>query len=483
MRSHRSRSGGYITVYCTLTFMVLMSLIMLLVEGARSNGARFMSEYALDVGQNSILAEYHRELFKKYNLLFIDTSYGTGVPELGKTAEHLRGYMDKNLSIKGVAVLAGSADLYGLYVNDTSVTSPSYITDCDAEVFRQQAVEERRQMLGLRLATDITGIGKAQDLSDIQPGKYDDMREEVEAEIDAARNTKIKVSEDRYEDVEINNPADGPNSKRGMGILNLAIKDPSGLSEIKVDLDNRLSKRAINIGVGPNPDKYAEETYADKLLFKDYLKTYFGCYLKEKEDSYLKYEREYILMGKASDIENLEAVAWRIFGIREAVNTEFLFGNAPRRAAIKSVAATVAAITMIPGLDVLIEYSILFAWSFAESVADLRCIFSGGKVPLIKTDATWKTDLTDVLENAFMDADGDAGGEGMGYEDYIDSFMLVQDTEIQSIRALDTMELALRKTEGNASFRIDGCIEGMTVTANVKSKYGEDYYLTRNVYY
>ena len=329
----------------------------------------------------------------------------------------------------------------------------------------------------------ITGIGETHDLSDIQPGKYDDMREEVESGINSARNTKIKISEDKYENVEINNPADGPNSKRGTGILALALKDPSDLSEAKIDLDNRLSKRAINVGVGPNPDKYSEETYTDKLLFKDYLKTYYGCYLKDKDDSYLKYEREYILIGKGSDIENLEAVAGRIFGIREAVNTEFLLGNAPRSAAIKTVAATVAAITMIPGLDVLIEYSILFAWSFAESVVDLRCIFNGGKVPLFKSDVTWKTDLTSVLENAFMEVEGDSGGQGMGYEDYIDSFLLMQDVETQSIRALDVMELDLRKTEGNSNCRIDGCIEGMTVTANVKSKYGDDFYLTRNVYY
>jgi len=461
--------------------MVMMSLVMLLTEGARTSGARFMSEYAVDIGSDSLLAEYHRELFYKYNLLFIDTSYGTPQPDLGKTSAHMRDYVDKNLAVRGLAKLAGGTDLYGLSAGDVSSTNASYITDNSGEVFRRQAEEERRQMLGLTLISDLTGLGERTPQG-ITEGKYDSLREEVESGINEARNTKIKISEDEYENLEVNNPADGINSKRGMGALVLAMKDTSGISKAKVDLNNRIGRRAINMGIGVNPEKYAPETPADKLLFKDYIKTYFGCYGKELEDSYLQYEREYILLGKESDLENLEGVARRLLAVRETSNIEYLLSCESKRMAIKAVASTVSAIATLPWLEPLLEYSILFGWAFAESVTDLRCLFNGGKVPLIKTDASWKTDLDSALENAYMDYDG-GGGEGLSYEEYLDMFLMIQNVSEQSERALDIMELTIRKTPGNASFRIDGCIEGLTIQTNIKSRYGDDFYLTRNIFY
>ena len=60
---------------------------------------------------------------------------------------------------------------------------------------------------------------------------------------------------------------------------------------------------------------------------------------------------------------------------------------------------------------------------------------------------------------------------------------MIQDVSEQSERALDIMELTIRKTPGNANFRIDGCIEGLTVQTNIKSRYGDDFYLTRNIFY
>ena len=482
MKFRTSKTDGYITVYCSLTFMVLLSLILLLTEGARTNGARFMSEYAVDIGMDSVLAEYHRELFKKYDILSVDTSYGRGEPSLQKTAEHMSSYVDRNLAIRGVGSLFGSGDLFKLHTFEVTPLNASYLTDGFGEVFRRQAEEERMQMLGLRAASEFLGFDD-KDISSMEEGKYDSMRESTEQGINAARNTKIKISEDEYEYVEVNNPADGVNSKRGTGVLVLALKDTSEISKAKIDLDSRLEKRAINLGVGVNYLKYGNETYKDKLLFRDYINTYFGCYGEEYEDSFLRYEKEYILIGKDSDLENLKGVANRLFAIKETSNIEYLFANAGKRAAIKTVATTVSAISALPWLEPLIEYSVLFGWAFAETVADMRCLYNGGKVPLVKTDATWKTDLDSALSNAFMDYEGDSGGEGLDYEDYLQGMLLLQDINEQSVRALDIIELTIRQTPGNASFRIDGCVDGVTLKTVITSNYGDDFSLTRDLYY
>ena len=52
-------------------------------------------ECVADIGMNSVLAEYHRELLKQYDLLFVDTSYGGSHPNIANTEAHLRRYAQK----------------------------------------------------------------------------------------------------------------------------------------------------------------------------------------------------------------------------------------------------------------------------------------------------------------------------------------------------------------------------------------------------
>lgn len=483
MISRVSKTDGYITVFLSLTFMVLLSLILVLIEGARSNGARFMSEYAVDIGMDSILGEYHKELFNKYDLLFIDTAYGTGDCNIERATEHMKKYIDRNLSTKDTLNSFRDNDLYGLSVNEIVSYGATYITDNEGEVFRRQAEDERKQMLGIYILNDVIGNEEKEKIIEYEEKDYSSQRQDIENQVNQARNIKIKKANGEYEGIEINNPADGVNSKRGMGVLLLAIKDTSKLSTTRIDLDERLNNREINIGVGINPEKYGPETPEDILIFKNYIDTYFGSYRNEKEFSNLKYEKEYIIAGKEGDIENLEAVAKRIFAIREASNIEYLLANQGKRAVIKTVALAVSAVAQIPELAELIEYSILFAWAFAETVVDMRCLYCGGKIPLVKNDVSWKTDLEGILSNSFMDFDGDSGGEGMSYDDFLKSFLMIMDIKEQTYRALDIMELNIRQTKGNGGFRIDGCIEGLRITTNIIGKNGDNYYLSRNCYY
>ena len=53
---------GYITVFLALSLTVILSLVFTLIEGARISAIRMKVECAADIGMNSVLAEYHREL-------------------------------------------------------------------------------------------------------------------------------------------------------------------------------------------------------------------------------------------------------------------------------------------------------------------------------------------------------------------------------------------------------------------------------------
>ena len=68
--------NAYLTITLALCLAVILSLFLTLIDGVRRNGARLEAECVTDIGLQSIMAEYHRELMKQYNLFAIDSSYG-----------------------------------------------------------------------------------------------------------------------------------------------------------------------------------------------------------------------------------------------------------------------------------------------------------------------------------------------------------------------------------------------------------------------
>ena len=88
--------GGYMTIYLALTVTVIMALCLALIEGGRYRGISLETECVMDIGMDSILAEYHRELQKQYNLFAIDCSYGTESASTKLTESHLLEYMNRN---------------------------------------------------------------------------------------------------------------------------------------------------------------------------------------------------------------------------------------------------------------------------------------------------------------------------------------------------------------------------------------------------
>ena len=79
---------GYITVFLSLSLTLILSLVFTVIEGARISAIRMKFECVADIGMNSVLAEYHRELLEQYDLLFVDTAYGSSHPDIANTEAH-----------------------------------------------------------------------------------------------------------------------------------------------------------------------------------------------------------------------------------------------------------------------------------------------------------------------------------------------------------------------------------------------------------
>ncbi len=90
---------AYLTIYLALSLTVMLSVVMVLLMGVKKNTIRMEEELALNTAGWSALAEYHQELFRQYDLFFIDTSYGSGFPEIEALGEHVKDYANKPFSV------------------------------------------------------------------------------------------------------------------------------------------------------------------------------------------------------------------------------------------------------------------------------------------------------------------------------------------------------------------------------------------------
>lgn len=482
MKWINSKTDGYLTIYLALSLTVILSLSITLIEGARKNGARFMAEYAFDVGMNSILAEYHKELLKQYDVFFIDTSYGTNLPSIYKTSEHLREYMDKNLSWDDLGIGVYGQNMYSMSVQNILIGNLAVATDDNGKVFRKQAIEYMSDKYGLSLINEVEEWERVIEEYGLDNGDVTSRRQAVDGEISALDGSKIQVSEEEWVTVEVDNPADQVNTQRNKGVLLIAMKDTDNLSNVGFSIEQAASSRELYKGQGPIVYRADEETLPELLLFDEYIFEKCGFYGNEMDKSHMKYQIEYILAGKDNDLDNLKSIVSRLLLIRETANVSYLFSDSAKRAQAAALAATVSAVAMLPQLQALLEYSILFAWAFAESVYDVRSLFEGGKVPLLKNSDTWHTDIDSLFESV-EGSDAGKSDVGLSYEDYLRVLIKMTNADTKTMRLIDMAELDIRKTVGNENFRMDACVDGMTIEANLVSKYGYVFLMERDCFY
>ena len=146
------KENGYMTIYLALTLGVMISLCLALIEGCRYRGICLETECVMDIGMDSILAEYHRELFAQYNLFAVDCSYGTVHGTTKLTEEHLLEYMNHNFSLEDIFFDKFLyRDFFALEAEKAEMTKAAFVTDGDGEVFRRMAVDAIEDDVGIGL--------------------------------------------------------------------------------------------------------------------------------------------------------------------------------------------------------------------------------------------------------------------------------------------------------------------------------------------
>ncbi len=476
--------NGYITVYLSLVTGVLLSLVLMIIEGVRMHTIRTQTECVMDMALDSALAEYHRELLEQYDLFFVDTSYGMGSPTTLNTAEHIRDYMNLNFRPYELLEIPVGKELTGLQADRVQITEASAAADEDKAVMKRQIIDYMLNRYGIGYLNQAGANADAIRQSGFLENDVSARRESTRQHVKNSILQKEQEEEEDWEGRNVELPSDVVDQVRGEGILSMAAGNTAKLSRTYISKGQLFSGRGNPLqGTGLPEGVEAADSLAETGLLYRYIQEKCGSYGKEKGQSAFSYQIEYILEGKDNDLENLRRIANQILMIREAANVAYLFGDGAKRAEAEGTALLLTSLLGLPELTEPIADLILFAWGYAESVQDLRILLDGECVPLIKTADSWNTPYSQLLTFRNHLSEYKKGQSGMNYQNYLEAFLYLRPEQQNLERLMDVMEADIRLTPGNQGFRIDGCINALTAEASVSSGFGYAYTIQRKYRY
>ena len=497
------RKKGSITVFLALVLSILLSLVSTSIQSVQAAAARTQILNGMDIGLYSLFGQYDRSLLRDYDLFFLDGTQGGREMNLAAVYDNLESYIRPVLK----------QNSQKLQIKQGGFTGYRLATDQNGEVFYHQAVSYMKDTLGSQGVQALLNRmknreektrqaeedGKTAENGEMLKNYDSEMTDAFKKSQEAAENAKSddkkddkngedfgSGEEDSFSDGESNdakNPIPAIRQIRSMSLLDLVVPAEKGISDTQISTENLVSERNLEEGMSMPGNPTEDSSQSSQMLFQKYLTDRLGNYQKPASSG-LKYQQEYILGANDNDRANLRTVANRLLLIREGINAAHLMADAGKRAQMHALALGIAAGFLIPPAAVIIEGAILLCWSFAESILDVRELFHGGRVPLVKNAANWQislSNLPDLLKN--LDSQRKNDENGMSYEDYLQVLLLAQSKKAKLERGMDMIEVSIRDTKGNENFRLDCCIEAIEASIDVDANRNKVFTVTRQYSY
>lgn len=478
----RGQFDGYMTVFLSLSLTVLLSLILTLIEGARMNAVRMQIELATDAAMNSVLGEFNRELLKQYDLFFIDASFGTAEPSEENIRTHLEEYLAMNYGRSDRMAFGSVRTFTGLQTKSLVLTGTRCAADHDADALREQvyaymSADPAGAVISSVLAEADRFNGLGLDTGEWQRKKAENDAERKELFEEAAEKQEAEGSSEELED-----PVKAAGDFFSGLALEQTIEGSEKISEADTDTKLLLSNRAFHTGDDLKPENTHSYPRADTVIFDEYILEKCNAWKNSVKESRMQYEAEYILFGQGADRDNLGRMAEALLFARQAANCISIFGDSAKCAEAETMASAAAIILLMPEAEEVIKTSILFAWAYTESLQDVKTLFSGGRVPLIKSSSEWKTSIFSIFAPG-ISTHGETGGTGLNYSEYLRIFLFLENGSMKNYRLMDVMEMDIRETKGNEHFRMDWCVDAFGIASETESNFGYCYPLKREISY
>ena len=463
----------------TVLFSLIISVLFLFTLCALEAGRIYMSKVKIRAvvhsTQSSIMADYNRELFERYHLLFMDPTYGTGSEAAAE--EKIKDYLEASLN-------SGEGNIYRFTVEEIGLANQRNIFKEDMEQLKEQitgyektaGVLQKAKDLGNRFKEGENGIKEAAketerngtalpDAGEGQPGEEKDIPE---------KNQEDKEQGKEEGQMKADDPRETLGKTLKTGILAFVLPDDCFVSKEEYNFHNAPSRQYQEQKEEEKDNSFRNieflkgflkksadtagnniETYA---AFVSYADRHFSNMVNPMEDSVLKCEEEYILKGKNSDYDNLESVVNELIWLRMPVNYAYLLTDEQKKSEALTLAAAICTATGTVTMIEVEKYLLLGCWAYGETLYEMKILLSGEKIPYVKTRETWCTGL----ENPGCPKQKQTVKQGMDYEDYLMVLLAKKGQKNKCYaRMMDLMEINLQKNDPN--FWMHNCTGGFTI--------------------
>jgi len=483
----KAKESAYLTIYLSLVFGIVLSLLLVCIEGATIGAVRAQAEIVADLGLDSVFAEFNREILNQYELFFIDSSYGGKNGGVGMVEAHLSDYMGHNMNPGADLPFIGAETLLNLKNPYLEITDASYASDNNCMVWKAQAINYMKAVYGGDLVSAVKDhmdtVSSNRLMTRDVAGEIAQQKEAFEEAL--AEADIVEFDEESEEGYSYQKVSDLFDSFIGGGLLSLVMPKDKAISKSVMDnghyFSSRMKNKKINKGTGLHDGVDKPDSMIDELIYNEYLMKMCGSYSAPKNEGMLQYQIEYILYGKNSDAANLRACAERLYAVRAAANLAAINNDSVRQTEAELVAAVICSVLLVPELADVLSTILLGIWALAEAAVDVYHLLEGGKVPLIKSSNEWQTSISGLFSGSLFGSGKST--KGLSYQDYLRVFLGMMNRNNKAARSLDIVEMDIRQTAGNSGFRIDRCIDYIKVNFGFEDANGHDFVFSRKMCY
>lgn len=474
---------AHTTVFVTLVFIVVSGLLFTLIHSVIYTSLQFSFNVACRMALEGTFAGFNNEVFEKYGIYLLKDAGSEDI---------IKRLIKDNISESS------------LEFTELNTTKDVYITDNNGEHFYNQTLdymshegiseeaakyadmfkkEDYGQKAGFNddmeklndlIDTDMSESEMRDRIKEIKTGggiSSGDLSADIDRKIDDIDGSKVSESSVELPDVpsDLYDKMNSPDNNSVDEILKterISEKNINDISFTSYASESHDFKKSNNVG----------KTFINNEIFREYLTLKFGSFTGRKEESeLLDYQLEYIIIGKKSDKENIEGVTGRLKLIREGINVGYIFSNSKMRAEAKALASELFGWTGNPVLVQIAEYGIILLWGYAESVADVKALLNGDKVPLVKNESTWHVSIIDLISLNY-EPDKEKTNSGIKYNEYLRVLLSMDNVDAQVLRAIDLIELHMIG-KGDKGFKMSEYIFEKSITAKCNLPYGRKEYI------
>ena len=495
---------GQITVFLSLLLIVLIGFSFVVVEGVSSYGASALGEDAVKNAGENVLANYDRELFNKYHIFFLDPREKNYILSDGKA---------------DVAQYFSGNSFFNVFCNSLEMTEEVTAVEEDGLYLKHEIREWMKYRQEEKVKDTLKQLINNVKKNNADRKEYQNEAEEETGNIEQSEENKAeKDKEDKAEEETVSQEVQKERTtwkeiKEALqlltktGILFYVSDHPEQLSRKSIpegNLPSRAKKReqeehkveeflfsgsglkgiksmlSVDFSINTNSTLWTKENYIVPYIeecFLDYSEE--GKEGKEEkndvQEQVLAYEKEYLIKGQPSDLDNLKRVANDILLLRFINNYIFTGRDAEIQSQVNIMASALTGVVGIPQTAKAVQMMLRAALSYGESLLELHTLFGGGEISLTKDRGNWNLELKTMVKQLKEKKAVKKGKHNISYKDYLKVLLFMKgNSTILCYRMMDIMQENIACKE--AGFLMENCLfsykwKGSLSLGTVKMKF------------